>query len=81
MRGKTAHTVRREGRFTPAPTPYRKKVGAHPGGELVLVAKRRFYRPNALTMNAAICSRVTPSLGQYNVPAGLQPTVIPRIAI
>jgi len=22
VRGKTAHTVRREGRFTPAPTPY-----------------------------------------------------------
>ena len=26
MRGKTAHTVRREGRFTPAPTPYSRFV-------------------------------------------------------
>ena len=39
-------------------------------------------KPNALTKNVAICSRVTTSVGQNNVlPGGLQPLVIPASAI
>jgi hypothetical protein len=39
------------------------------------------YKSNALTKKAAICARVTESVGQYNGGFAEQPRVMPRTAI